>query len=195
MQIELPLEHSIEVCEMLIQSNAFARISPAESMAIDNLINHAKTMNEELKVKVALSHPLAVVPKYATPGAAGFDLTVAEFEFPEDNPGWLNVNTGVRMEIPEGHGLFLFPRSGFAANYGLQLRNGVGVVDSDYRGDIKLMMQFKEYYRGALEANVFPGIRIAQGVILPTTLFAGFHVVDELETTERGAGGFGSTGA
>ena len=147
-----------------------------------------------LKLKIQLTHPEASIPFYATEGSAAFDICVLEADI-DPIKSWVHVKTGLKIAVPEGHALFLYPRSGLAAKYGLQLRNGVGVVDSDYRGEIQLIMEFNRIHTieifgsGAFD----PGARIAQGIVMPipsTTI----EVVDSLDETVRGEGGFGSTG-
>ena len=98
------------------------------------------------------------------------------------------INTGVRCEIPEGYVGFVFARSSMAGR-GLMLANGVGVIDSGYTGEIKVPL----FNAGNLPNIVMAGERIAQLVIVPCELPT-FRRVDKLEDTERGEGGFGSTG-
>lgn len=130
------------------------------------------------------------VPKRKTEQSAGLDLCSAEtFEM---RPGERRrVRTGVRVAIPDGYVGLVFMRSGTAWNKGLSLVNGVGVIDSDYRGEIQLALQYNS--SAYSDIKVEAGERIAQLVILPyvkATLFR----VDCLDETERGEGGFGSTG-
>ena len=99
------------------------------------------------------------------------------------------VPTGVAMEIPEGFVGLVFARSSLATKKGLAPANKVGVIDSDYRGEIMVAL----HNHSGESAQVRPGERIAQIVIVPH-LTAQFEIADELSSTERGAGGFGSTG-
>lgn len=126
------------------------------------------------------------LPSYATPGAAGIDLCAAEIEVKD---GWLIISTGFAVEIPEGFEGQLRGRSGLA------FKNGVlahfGTIDSDYRGEVKVALFPRQW-----DDDDFPGIgdRIAQLVIAPVVR-ATIEESDGLSTTERGDGGFGSTGA
>lgn len=146
-------------------------------------------MNTVLKIKKV--HPDAVIPARATDGSAGMDLYAVL-----DTP--LSIAAGERALIPTGIAIGLpsvetvalvFARSGLAIKHGLGLSNGVGVIDSDYTGEIKvgLINQSSETY------VVTPGERIAQLVILPV-MIPQIEQVAELDETARGAGGFGSTG-
>jgi dUTP pyrophosphatase len=142
-------------------------------------------MQENLKVKIKKMHPDAVVPKYAKPGDAGLDLTATSYEY----VGGRHVyGTGLAFEIPRGYVGLIFPRSSICKK-NLALTNAVGVLDSDYRGEVKAFFsQIEEY--GYLY-NV--GDRIAQIIIVPYPQVE-FQLADELSGTERGSGGFGSTG-
>ena len=133
----------------------------------------------------------AKVPQRATGGSAGLDLCACI-----DAPITLNggetalIPTGVAIALPSAeYGAFVFPRSGIAIKHGIGLLNSVGVIDSDYRGEIMVgvINQISESY------TIEPGERIAQMVILPVSQ-AKFTVTEELDETERGSGGFGSTG-
>lgn len=136
-----------------------------------------------MKVNIKRTHPDATVPKYATGGSAGFDLTVAEYE------GDDTYNTGLAFEIPEGHVMLVYGRSGHAFKYGMRLANCVAVIDSDYRGTVKIKLA----YDGWSTHTVEKGERIAQGIIqaIPRVTFT---EVSALSSTDRGNGGFGSTG-
>ena len=147
----------------------------------------------ELKIKV-LSPKIGKdipLPSYATAGSAGLDLRACI-----DGP--VTVEPGQRVTIPTGFAIALpdpgwvaliYARSGLAVKHGIALANCVGVVDSDYRGEIVVALRnyAKEPY------TVEPGERIAQMVITPVVQ-AEIALVDELDHTDRGAGGFGSTG-
>ena len=143
-------------------------------------------------IKLMHDHPAAVFPTRATVGSAAYDFYAAEVEFHEEQP-WIRINTGVRMALPDNHALLLFSRSGLANAYGLQLRNGVGVVDPDYRGTIQFIMQYREGFKDNLIDVIKPGARVAQGIILPIPQFS-WMAVPNLDDTERGEGGFGSSG-
>lgn len=132
----------------------------------------------------------AHVPEYATPGAAGMDIYAcmdSEIEIKPQTTAM--IPTGIAISIPEGFAALIYARSGLATKYGIALSNGVGVIDSDYRGEVKigLVNLSKETY------TVFPGDRIAQMVITPVAR-AKINLVDRLDDTVRGSGGFGSTG-
>ncbi len=131
------------------------------------------------------------MPEYATAGSAGMDLRACIEEPAVILPGQrLLVPTGIAVQLPGPFvGAFVFARSGLAAKHGIQLANGVGVVDSDYTGEVKCPL----LNAGAEPFEIRPGDRIAQMVFLPVFL-ADLILVDELEPTERGEGGFGHTG-
>lgn len=132
----------------------------------------------------------AVLPCRETPGSAGYDLR-AHVKAPlAVGPGeWAMVPTGLMAEIPEGLAGMVFSRSGLGTRHGMVVAQGVGVIDSDYRGEIKVPLRNmgKEPY------EVQPGERIAQLVLLPVALLP-VAEVGELTETRRGSGGFGSTG-
>lgn len=144
---------------------------------------------ETLKIRKVSEN--AVIPKRATGGSAGLDLCACI-----DKPITLNggetalIPTGLAIELPSAeYGAFVFARSGLAIKRGIGLLNSVGVIDSDYRGEIKVgvINQISEAY------TIEPGERVAQMVIMPVSMMP----VEEVETlgeTDRGAGGFGSTG-
>lgn len=131
------------------------------------------------------------LPQYATAGSAGIDLHASFEDELLVLPGQIvRVPTGIAIELPNPYvGAFIFARSGLASKYGLALANGVGVIDSDYRGEIQVAV----INLGANPFKVSDGDRIAQLVFLPVYL-ADFQAVDQLEETPRGSGGFGSTG-
>ena len=135
-----------------------------------------------MKVKIKKLHHDAVTPTYATKSAACFDLTATE------RHGDV-FGTGLAIEVPDGYGLFIFSRSGHGFKDATRLANCVGVIDADYRGEIKIKLTRDD---GGIVGPMI-GERIAQGVLLPTPQVE-FEEVDELEKTERGMGGFGSTG-
>ena len=128
------------------------------------------------------------LPAYATDGAAGMDVVAAENVILR--PGMRHaVATGFAMAIPAGYEIQVRPRSGLALKSGIMVPNTPGTVDSDYRGEVKVILIH-------LSEDNFPiqrGDRIAQLVLAPVTL-AQWQEVDELDETERGEGGFGSTG-
>ena len=132
----------------------------------------------------------AVIPEYKTAGAAGADLC-ALLEAPLTIPAgkFAMVPTGLFFEIPQGYEVQVRPRSGLAAKNGVTVLNTPGTIDSDYRGEVKVIL----INLGPADFTINSGDRIAQMVIAPVTQ-ASFTLADSLSETERGAGGFGSTG-
>lgn len=126
-------------------------------------------------------------PAYQTPGASGFDLQADEYVLLSPGDRKL-VSTGLKVAIPPGYELQIRSRSGMALKQGLIVLNEPGTVDADYRGEVKVML----YNASDRSQGVAPGERIAQGVVCPVVQ-ARFHDVEELPSTERGEGGFGST--
>lgn len=149
----------------------------------DIIVKYIRTgSGENLEVKV---------PKYATEGSAGMDLSAC---IPEDiviKPGEIAmVKTGIAIQIPNSNiGGFVFPRSGLSSRHGITLANCVGVIDSDYIGEIICPV----INHGSSDYTIKPCDRIAQIVFMPV-LKVQLQETDRLETTGRGAGGFGSTG-
>ena len=132
----------------------------------------------------------AVVPTYGSPYAAGADLYACLEEEQVVSPGQtVMFHTGIAMEIPEGYAGLIFARSGLASKRGLAPANKVGVVDSDYRGEFMIAL----HNHSDVPQTVLPGERIAQMVLTPV-LAAEFLQGEELDETQRGSGGFGSTG-
>jgi dUTP pyrophosphatase len=142
-----------------------------------------------MSFKVALVHPNAKMPQRATAGSAGMDLTAAVDAIIPPNGQWLAVETGVVLQFPETVYGRIAPRSGLAFKYGIQV--GAGVIDSDYTGTIKVIL----FNHGTEPFKIAVGDRIAQLIFerieTPTLEMVCF---ESLSTTERGAGGFGSTG-
>ena len=128
------------------------------------------------------------LPAYATPGAAGMDVVAAEDL--DLQPGQRHaVATGFRVAIPYGYEIQVRPRSGLAFKHGITVPNTPGTIDSDYRGELKVLL----INHGSDPFPIRRGERIAQLVPAPVQK-AAFAEVDELDETGRGAGGFGSTG-
>ena len=136
------------------------------------------------------------LPSYETYGAAGADLRA---NLPDGHrdlgieiaPGdRALIPTGLRLEIPMGYEVQVRARSGLALKHGITLANAIGTIDSDYRGDLGVIL----WNGGADVFRVTHGMRIAQMVVAPVVQ-ATFAIVDALDETERGVGGFGSTGA
>ena len=139
-------------------------------------------------VNIKKIHPDAKIPTSAKPGDAGMDLTAVSMNKVDQNSfGYLEYDTGLAFEIPEGYVGLLFPRSSIS-NSGLILSNSVGVLDSGYRASVKF--RFKHIPNTAFYQV---GDRIGQIIIVPYPQIE-FNVVEELSSTERSEGGFGSTG-
>lgn len=153
-----------------------------------------------MNLKIKKLHPNAIVPTYATDGSACFDLYAATV----DNASRLGkllshgspvtCGTGLAFEVPEGWAMMVYSRSGHGFKHNTRLANCVGVIDSDYRGEllVKLTMD-DEFIDPEIELEVKPGDRIAQAMLIPIKR-ASFEIVDELSKTKRGTGGLGSTG-
>jgi len=130
------------------------------------------------------------LPAPATPGAAGLDLPAAVAEELVLEPGARAlVPTGFRLAIPEGYEGQVRPRSGLARRYGLSLPNAPGTIDSDYRGEVQVLL----HNGGTETVRIRRGDRIAQLVVAPV-LRVRLEEVTSLDATERGEGGFGHTG-
>jgi len=139
-----------------------------------------------MKVKIKKLHKDAIIPKYSKPGDAGMDLAAVSETWNENNT-MVTYDTGLAVEIPEGFVGLLFPRSSVSKT-SLILSNSVGVIDSGYRGPIMMKYRYPE------EGNVYDvGDRVGQLLILPYPQIE-FEEVEELSDTDRGEGGFGSTG-
>ena len=165
-----------------------------------------------MKVKIKKLHPDAVIPTYSKAGDAGMDLTIADTtNIGETFTGFIEFRTGIAVEIPEGYVGLVFPRSSISKTPFI-LANSVGVIDSGYRGEIMVRFKFdanlilvdsaigeqyteeEKKFFGEYEP-IFPkiGDKIAQLIILPYPQVE-FEEVTELSETDRGEGGFGSTG-
>ena len=128
------------------------------------------------------------LPAYATEGAAGMDVLAAEDLTLE--PGARHaVATGLAVAIPQGYEIQVRPRSGLALKHGISVPNTPGTIDSDYRGELKIIL----INHGSEDFAIRRGDRIAQLVLAPVTQ-AAWNAVEELDDTARGTGGFGSTG-
>ncbi len=148
-------------------------------------------MFSSINVKIKKISNSLTLPAYATAASAGVDLCADLKEPITISPGEnTKVPTGLAIELPGPHVVALvFARSGLASRYGIGLTNGVGVIDSDYRGEIQVLIQ----NLGHQPVIVNPGDRVAQMVFMPI-FQAVFEEVTELQETPRGKGGFGSTG-
>ena len=143
-----------------------------------------------MNVKIKKLNPNAVIPTYGSPYAAGADLYACIDTAEAIKPGETKlIKTGLSIELPVGYAAFIYARSGLASKRGIAPANKVGVVDCDYRGEIMVAL----HNHSLTEQTVEPKERIAQMVIAPY-ITAEFEEVDTLSDTERGSGGFGSTG-
>ena len=147
-----------------------------------------------MKVRIKKLDKRAVVPSYSKPGDAGLDFTAVEIS--RDNVGNITYHTGLAVEIPQGYVGLLFPRSSISKKQQF-LTNCVGVIDSGYRGEImakfKPVMGTYDTILDLFESNEYQvGDRIVQMIILPYPQIE-FEEVEELSSSERGHGGFGST--
>ncbi len=143
-----------------------------------------------MKINIKKLTETATTPERGSAYAAGYDLfaDIKEDVVIEPHKTFL-VPTGIAMEIPEGYWGGIFARSGLAAKEGLRPANCVGVIDADYRGEIKVAL----HNDSPAARKITVGQKVAQMVIVPF-LTVEFEEVDELNDTVRGAGGFGSTG-
>ncbi len=143
-----------------------------------------------MKINVKKVRESAKLPTYGSQYAAGADLyacTESEIEIAPHSTAM--IPTGIALELPVGYAGFIYARSGLASKRGLAPANKVGVVDCDYRGEVIVAL----HNHGESAQKIAAGERVAQLVVAPY-ITADFEEVDELSSTERGAGGFGSTG-
>jgi dUTP pyrophosphatase len=140
-----------------------------------------------MNIRIKKLQPDAVIPSYSKEGDAGLDLTAISMKtVNENNFGFIEYDTGLSVEIPEGHVGLVYPRSSIS-NTGLILANAVGVIDSNYRGSIKCR------FKAIPNSNIYDvGDRIAQLIIIPYPQIT-FEEVEELTETIRGDKGFGSS--
>lgn len=186
-----------------------------EQRELMTILNGGDVVPHEIPVKIKRLHPDAVIPRYATLGAAGFDLVAVEDVIIEPGES-KKVPLGLAFEIPEGYVMYACMRSGIALKTKLRQSNGIGVIDSDYRGEVAMMFDNTTQpmgwtdtvpwridgspdrkYSGEGEIDgtylIRKGDRIAQGVLAKVPR-AAFVEVTELGETVRGEGGFGSSG-
>lgn len=151
-----------------------------------------------MELKVKKLHPDAKLPSYATPGAACFDLHALGADWGINAQAYgveihqgrpREFSTGLAFEVPPGWALMIYSRSGHGFKSNTRLANCVGVIDSEYRGEVKVKLTC-DSFNGL---KVYDGDRIAQGLLVQVPAVQ-LVEVDELSTTERGEGGFGSTG-
>ncbi len=147
---------------------------------------------------IPLSVPLVIfphgenlpLPDYATQGSAGMDLVAAIAQDTSISPGQrLLIPTGIAIALPDGYEAQIRPRSGLAWKHGITVLNAPGTIDADYRGEISVIL----INHGQESFTVSRAMRIAQMIIAPVTQ-AQWQVIDTLDATTRGHGGFGSTG-
>ena len=147
-------------------------------------------MITSLPVNIKKIKPNAAIPTYGSANAAGADLYACiDSTITIESGETVLVPTGLAMELPTGYAGLIYARSGLASKKGLAPANKVGVIDSDYRGEVLVAL----HNHSPQDASIEPGERIAQLVITPYIMGV-FQEADELSDTERGAGGFGSTG-
>jgi len=141
-------------------------------------------------IRVKKLNENATLPNYGSAFAAGADLSACLDSTITITPGETKlVPTGLCMEIPAGYAGLIYARSGLASKRGLAPANKVGVIDADYRGEVMVAL----HNHSAQTQEIIPGERIAQLVVTPF-LAVQYEVTEELDSTVRGAGGFGSTG-
>lgn len=144
-----------------------------------------------MKLKVKLLEPRAAMPKFATPGSAGFDLhAIDSISIPAGKT--VKVRTGLAFDIPEGYELQIRPRSGMSANTKIRVANAPGTIDADYTGEVMIILDNisqnqADHYR------ITEGDRIAQAVLKKVEQVE-LELTDQIKITERGNGGLGSTG-
>ena len=140
-----------------------------------------------VKVRIKADEGITL-PDYATPGSSGMDLRASEAALiPAGERGC--VGTGLYFELPQGYEAQVRPRSGLALKHGVTVLNSPGTIDSDYRGEVKVIL----INHGKEDFRIEPGDRIAQVVFAQVTQVE-FEKAGELDETERSSGGFGSTG-
>lgn len=141
-------------------------------------------------LKIKKLHPDAIIPKYATEGAACFDIHAVGGREPDYTvTKTLEIHTGLAFEVPKGYVMLVFSRSGDGFNRNIRLANCVGVIDSDYRGELMVKLTAD----GVNGITFRKGDRIAQAMLVQLP-FVSIEQVKELSETARGDGGFGSTG-
>ena len=148
-----------------------------------------------MKIKIVDKRITTDMLGYKTKGSAGIDLYALPNEYYANSLVWHGIytefSTGIKLEIPEGHVGIIVPRSSSGSN-GLMLANTVGVIDSDYRGEIKLRL-VKWKVEPSKPIEIKEPVRVAQLLIMPVKQ-VDIEIVDSLEETDRGENGFGSTG-
>ena len=151
-----------------------------------------------MNLHICKLHPNAKIPTYATDGSACMDLYAATVNSAKNigdvvyqgHP--VTVDTGLAFEVPPGWMLKIHPRSGLKFKHGVEAF--AGVIDSDFRGSVQILLESADDNYDTLPLRIKPGDRVAQASMIPSPRVT-FHVVEQLSITDRGAGGFGSTGA
>ncbi len=150
-------------------------------------------MSEKISIKFKRISELyddLELPYYSTEGSSGMDIRAAIYEDRIIEPGKIElIPTNLQVEIPDGFELQVRPRSGLAANYGIGVLNSPGTIDSDYRGEIKIIL----INLGSQPFKIKRGDKIAQ-MVLSKYYKADIHLTDELSDSKRNSGGFGHTG-
>lgn len=151
-----------------------------------------------MNLNIKKLHPDAKLPTYGTDGAAAFDLYACTVDGYEQTGSAIypskpvTVGTGLAFDIPEGWCLMVYSRSGMGFNHGIRLANGTGLIDADYKGEVMVKLVCDN--EDDAPYRIDPSSRIAQARLERVTRVE-FTEVDQLPTTARGTGGFGSTGA
>lgn len=143
-----------------------------------------------MEVKVKKLHKDATIPTYSTDGSGCFDIYSAENQLVGTEG--VEISTGLSFEVPKDHVMLVYSRSGMGIKYHVRLSNCVGVIDSDYRGELIISL-LRDVNLPYGKYRVEKGDRIAQGMIMPIPKI-NFVEVEELSDTDRGLKGFGSTG-
>jgi dUTP pyrophosphatase len=146
-------------------------------------VNFESFNSEALVVKFKKLYADAVAPSYAKDGDAGLDLTATHMTW---DGTYIEYGTGIAVEIPRGYVGFVFPRSSVSKKENFYLKNAFGVIDSGYRGEIKLRFNKSD-------THYEPGEKVGQLIIMPYPTIE-LELVNELASSDRGSGGFGSTG-
>lgn len=162
-------------------------------MTADNDSTSHFTSLAHMPLFVKKLHPDAIVPTYATDGSACFDLyAIDDGRMHPADAHAATYRTGLAFEVPNGWAMEIFSRSGHGFNNAIRLSNCVGIIDSDYRGEVQVALRFDGSY-AYRSMKLRAGDRIAQAKLVRAPRVQ-FRVVEELSTTTRGLGGFGSTG-
>lgn len=145
-------------------------------------------MKNSIEIKIVLTRSDILPPSYATSGSAGLDLRYYGEDRTLLHEGMITFECGFRIAIPEGYAALIIPRSSLGKR-GITIPNSPGLIDSDYRGPVSVILK----NNGGNPFHLRDGDRVAQMVIVPVPKVV-WHLVEELDDTERGEGGFGSTG-